>query len=331
VRLSEFTRDASTARVAGQLAQGVLRTHTQWALGRAAAEHQLALSDRPERQPLVDDAWFAARSERWDFPATLGAGVVARGDGSVVPTIFVRASAVASARADELPLGRPVLAAEVPWGRALADTLAPGDPDASVHVMAMTDPLPFFSPAASVNGPGTRGTFGAAVTTEQGEDAILTAGHVAPAGSRVRDPSDVAATVSFSVDPGAMQGVGPSADVAVCVPIAGNTARSPSCPISGPGQGSPGGVIDVHGAETGTQSTRVMGFTPYLYVPSMAGMWAQLYFTIAAASQPGDSGAPVLADGDKLIGHLVGGSAPTTSFVQALDVQLAASRTTLRP
>jgi hypothetical protein len=68
-----------------------------------------------------------------------------------------------------------------------------------------------------------------------------------------------------------------------------------------------------------------MGFTPALFVPQMAGMWAQLYFTTTAASVAGDSGAPVLASGSNdIVGHIVGGAPGLTSYIQAIDAQLQA-------
>ena len=75
-----------------------------------------------------------------------------------------------------------------------------------------------------------------------------------------------------------------------------------------------------------------MGFSESLYVPSMRGMWAQVYFTTDDASQPGDSGCPVLRSGtDELVGHVVGGAPGMTSWIQAIDVQLFATACTLRP
>jgi hypothetical protein len=69
-----------------------------------------------------------------------------------------------------------------------------------------------------------------------------------------------------------------------------------------------------------------MGFVPALFVPAMAGMWGQLYFTTAGCSVPGDSGAPVIRGGtNEIVGHVVGGATGITSYIQSIDIQLNAS------
>jgi hypothetical protein len=116
----------------------------------------------------------------------------------------------------------------------------------------------------------------------------------------------------------------------VIEPVRGLTLGGPT--ISAAGTAGAGDNLRIHGATTGQTATQVMGFTPFLYVPSMAGMWGQLYFTTAGVTQGGDSGGPVLLDGtDQLVGHLVGASGVITSYIQAIDIQLKAVGATLRP
>ena len=96
--------------------------------------------------------------------------------------------------------------------------------------------------------------------------------------------------------------------------------------ISGKGGSHPGDHVEVHGSLTAFGTSQTMGFVAQLFVPSMAGMWADLYFTTTAASVQGDSGAPVLAAGtNSIVGHIVGGAPGLTSYIQSIDVQLAAT------
>lgn len=202
---------------------------------------------------------------------------------------------------------------------------------AQLPALPMPAPIPYFAPGEQASGPGTTGTFGAHVTDANGSHCILTAGHVAPRGAQVTDASGASGTVQWSNDPAAVGGPAPGADVAIVMPSAAGTA-SGGVSIAGTAKAVAGDGLDVRGAFTPAGATRTMGFSESLYVPSMAGMWAQVYFTTDDASQPGDSGCPVLRSGtDELVGHVVGGAPGMTSWIQSIDLQLFATACTLRP
>lgn len=212
--------------------------------------------------------------------------------------------------------------------RALSKVLAE-PPPRDFLFLAVDPPVPQFFPSEQVTASGTTGTLGACVTAASAQDGILTAGHVAPLGTTVHDSSGTNGQVTYSHNPATVAGVVPAADVAVIEHVPHVAVTGP--PISTAASAEGRAAVEIHGAASGIVTTEVMGFTPFLYVPSMAGMWGQVYFTTAGVTQAGDSGSPTLLSGtETLIGHLVGASGHLTSYIQAIDLQLHASGSTLR-
>lgn len=175
---------------------------------------------------------------------------------------------------------------------------------------------------------GRGGTLGAAVVTQANTRACLTAGHVAnPVGAHVSDPNgSLLGVVSFSQYPAIATPGRHSADVAV-VDILDRDSLGHV--FKGLGVGVPGDDVTMLGS-SGTHSTKLLAYAPWVAVPSMIGIWGHIYLTGRAISQPGDSGAVVFAsDAELPIGHVVGASRPATTYVQDLEFQLAISGTTL--
>jgi hypothetical protein len=198
-------------------------------------------------------------------------------------------------------------------------------------IYVIPEPVPSFAIGEGVNGPGTFGTLGAVVTEKSGacRQLICTAGHVAGVGSTVTDTHAITGNVVWSHNPGATASVAPAADVALIEPITAGFGAA-LVAINGSSRSQPGSRVEVHGAITPHGTSQTMGFTSALFVPQMAGMWAQLYFTTTAASASGDSGAPVLAAGtNDIIGHVVGGAPGLTSFIQSIEAQLQATNAKL--
>jgi hypothetical protein len=199
-----------------------------------------------------------------------------------------------------------------------------------VQALAIPAPEPQFASGEKVNGPGDYGTLGAWVTTRTGQEAILTAGHVAVARTVVHDVAGNTGTVVFSVDPAQVPAAAVTADVAVVVP---DTAQTQSqVPLAVTAKASAAAELTITGVASGSQNAHVMGMTPCLYVPKMSGMWGDLYFTTAGCTASGDSGGPAtIAGTHQLVGHVVGASGTTTSFIQEVDFQLEAADVIFQP
>lgn len=282
---------------------------TRWTAGR----------DRSIRVPVPE-----ARYEPVEPLEIYGAGVILLGREEPRPVIF------ASRRITESSGEEPVdLADEPAVGRRAAGALGSAAPPGTV-VLAVRSPVAQFAAGERSRGPGTRGTFGPCVTTDDGRPAILTAGHVAEKGQVVRDPADRSGVVSFSVSPTRATRGQIVADVAVVVPHeAGGLGRLPRYAPAGPVDG--GATITMEGAESGTRTDEVWAAAKYVWGDNCPGQWKDVVLTTQVISERGDSGAPVVLEGtDRLVGHLVGAVPGKGSLVQDLDCILAASGTALR-
>ena len=333
MRLADFTEDWEAAESADQLGRALI--------DRRAVQQQVRLDGLVRAARRGEDLSLLMHGTRWreserrveprpvdDVEPVYGSAVM-QVEGRMRAVLLVDERAVR----DVADRGQLLPAADVPALRSLVRSLPEEQgvkPPADLLVLPMPELIPYFAPGEQTNGPGTTGTFGALATDGQGNDCVLTAGHVAPTGAQVTDPTGATGTVTWSNDPAAVAGPGPGADVAVVVPD-GSTAQG-GVPISSAAIARPGDLLDVRGAFTPAGATQTMLFTLAVYVPRMTGMWAEVYLTTDAASQPGDSGAAVLRSGtDEIVGHIVGGAPGVTSTVQAIDLQLRAAGCTLRP
>lgn len=219
--------------------------------------------------------------------------------------------------------------------------LAPNSPalQSGVPLLALgTDPPnPQSGPGDNVSCSGVPGTLGAVVSTADGKDAILTAGHVGGAlGARARCGGTRIGRVTWTQDPTSASPGTPCPDVSVItldtgVPglprlsVAGTTIT-----VGGPTVATGNASVTSYTAK-GQRTGTILAFSSWVYSPRMAGMWGDVYITSTAISDPGDSGAPVLLQGsDRLIGHIVGGDSKNVSFIQAVDRQLRACGCTLK-
>ncbi len=195
--------------------------------------------------------------------------------------------------------------------------------DPSTVIMSVPEPQPYFEPSDEIRCIGNRGTVGAAVSY-RGQVGVLTAGHVAPSsGLPARcQHCGALASVAFTIHPAMVPALAITPDIAVVIPTP-NLHPSPK-PFSKTTKLNGGTSVQML-ATRGTSASLIMGYSSFIYVPSMSGMWGETYFTTVGISQPGDSGAPVVLDGtDHLAGHIVGGSGGATSYIQSIDYQLAA-------
>lgn len=179
--------------------------------------------------------------------------------------------------------------------------------------------------------PQNNGVLGATITTPQGAPGILTAGHVAGSmNAAAWWKGAPIGSVSFTEDPSVGPPTAALGDVAVITLSVALTGVGPSIQMKG--QVQPGDDLECHTYHGVAVAPVLAGLAPWVASPNLSGLWGAIYFTMGSFSQPGDSGAPVLLAGtDVIVGHVVGGSGAYTSYVQAIDYQLAVSRCQLRP
>lgn len=209
----------------------------------------------------------------------------------------------------------------------LSGTPAPLDTVA----VGITPPTPQFGPGDEISCHIKQGTLGALVSSGDSSDAILTAGHVCTSGLRARHNGVEFGSITFVADPALAPPDTASADVAVvAIDRSSLGAVGPTCPIGGTGTARGGSDIVCYGIR-GPLAGQIHALAKWVFSPSMAGMWADVYLTTNQMSAPGDSGAPVLLSAtDKIIGHVVGASVGVTTYIQAIDIQLSVSGCKLR-
>lgn len=319
MRLSDVSDDQHTVGIARDLSR-MLLTH------RLDAQQKRISSDRNIDVESIAPPDLARRGNPLDL--VYGAGIIlldgrSEGTDRRSAPVLLCDPAISTA-------GLPGAIEPLEDNDVLSELGVPGL-DHETLLFIIPKPIPYFATAECVSGPGTTGSLGAVVREKAGQQRTLitTAGHVAAVGAQVTDAHGISGTVVWSHNPTASPSAAPAADIALIEPSSGGCG-SGSVTINRTTISRPGDGVDVHGALTSAASSQTMGFTPALFVPQMAGMWAQLYFTTTAASVPGDSGAPVLASGSNdIVGHIVGGAPGLTSYIQAIDAQLQAINCTL--
>jgi hypothetical protein len=318
VALEGFAEDRGVAEQARFLGRALADMHGRELNQRWNRLTEFALQDEPSlRDTFVGDR-FSTR--------VYGTAVVIRPEGERLAVLFDRTLGPTPAG-----FADPPRASDVEGVSNVMRELGADAPLDDIVALPIAPPEPYFAPGERVSGGGAFGTLGALVTTAAGTDGILTAGHVASPGALVQDDAGATGLVTFSIDPAQVSGPIVTADVAVIEPLSWR-AMSPPCTLAATATATGANAVTATGTVSGRQNGVIMGMTAYLYVPKMAGQWGDVYFTTAGISTGGDSGAPVtLAGTNDLIGHVVGGSPPTTSFVQEIDFQLKAVGATFRP
>ncbi|WP_348263911.1 hypothetical protein P8935_05080 [Telmatobacter sp. DSM 110680] len=161
------------------------------------------------------------------------------------------------------------------------------------------------------------GTAGVQINWGNGDDGILTAGHVGkPAGSTAKVGS-INGSVDLSLDP-TNNGKTPQADVAVIrlpAPVA-SSQRIGRTTTAGPKDS-----ITVRSRSGKMINATIMGQMQWLWMPSSNCTCGHVYMTTAHVTAKGDSGAPALKSTD-LIGHVIGASKGMTTYIQQIDYQL---------
>lgn len=190
----------------------------------------------------------------------------------------------------------------------------------NVFALGLTAPELYVSPGDDVMAPSS-GTCGSHVRWGNSQ-GILTAGHVGSLlMSAAYSNGAHIGRVVFSCNP-ADTGAQVGADVAL---IELNPGVPLASTITGTAQVQPLNNLLV--LNRNRQQAQVMGKANWLTIPSANGTYGEIYFTMGGVTQPGDSGAAVLLQGtQQVVGHVVGGSAGITSYIQDIDYQLQAIR-----
>jgi hypothetical protein len=173
-----------------------------------------------------------------------------------------------------------------------------------------------------------RGTAGAKVIwgqpapTQQG---LVTAGHVVGANPQATIGGSTGNVVFASDIRGS--GLFPKADVAVVEFPSTVTLTSCVKRAITPAAGS---SIDIL-VGTSSKTPQIIGKLLWLYFPSVTGTAGEVYFVFPGVTAGGDSGAVATVTGTPThaIGHHIGGSGTSASYVQDIQYQLAAIGSTL--
>lgn len=291
---------------------------------RIATMSELAL--RAVRSPEVPDDARSYRNLGFSEitadiaadPSTVDGGVYGRGawvldSDRVVPALFVQPG---MAEPGGSLLRQSDLNALVP--RPLRDELA------GVAVIPLAQPSSYATtllPGAAITVGSRSATSGIWVTCRStATTGFLTAGHAAPTtGVIVRDgPGTAVGTVLRTLRIGLGAGVIPTADVAFVEAKTGISSGQPGLPIQSV---APKDQVVLQ-VSRGSFTSWIRGLSPSFAVSPTDVPWGEVGITATAISVPGDSGAPVTANG-KVVAHLVGGARYDYSVVQDVEYQLA--------
>jgi len=314
----EFAESEGVAAEAESLAQGLLAARFRRRNEVSEAYYDMTLA----RDVSVDDVSKCSL----DFiprPTIVGAGITALPDGDR-PLVVINADMLEM----KIPLGEPIPLRELgPVLHEVTGWLGEEAPKGTVVIAAPT-PQAHFHPSELAKSLASRCTLGALVETSDGDEAILTAGHAASEGARVRDSSDQSGKVVFSVDPARLPISAVSADVAV---IQADSYESQGPAVRGASKIQRLDEVTMYGARSGEKSAGIQSYCSYYEHPAGGGAWGAINLTNEGISEPGDSGAPVFRAGtDELVGHVVGGADVVMSYVQDLETQLQACGASIR-
>jgi hypothetical protein len=198
-------------------------------------------------------------------------------------------------------------------------------------VVGLERPQEHVAPGDPVVCLGMRGTCGVAVSTEQGNPAFLTAGHVArPVGTTVDDATGRIGTVVWSDSladhrPGEVCADAGVVELRADIPVQGG----PGIAVSG--SASQLAHVVSHGQRGPRSAWLRVPLMPSFALTTNEGAWGDVFLTDQAISIGGDSGAPVLLDETNTLVGLIVAGAGSYSLVQDISYVLRESETTFVP
>ncbi len=276
-------------------------------------------------QALVDDGLLPVTAlESHMVLGIWGAGVVFdeyTGDAS--PAVFIQSVLPDIVEVNDAP---PQVADAV---RGYLNELFRGEVESGTALVL----LPTAQSLTAVSCSGNDGTLGARVTDRNGNEAFLTAGHVAPyAHLAVHD--DTMALVGHVSETRSPDNGQPGDD---CVDVAVISRHSAYPSTAGPAHATtaiaPTKRMDVTALTSNSTTTAswLKAVSANWVGPDPAcGDWADVAVTRHAISIGGDSGSLVIAGTDGPVGHVVGGDPSSYTLVQDLSFQLKSTGATLR-
>lgn len=167
---------------------------------------------------------------------------------------------------------------------------------------------------------GRRGRLGCWAATPGRPLSITTAGHVAgSSGTLATAGEGPEGVVVFAQHLSTVPAFSRCADIALISTVGIRPLSSSISTIA-----SPTGADKVAIVGGDSPEAAVLAMCDWFAVPHQPGLWGNVYLTNVPISERGDSGAAVVAvEGQRLVGHIVGGSPGSTSVVQDANYQLA--------
>jgi len=275
------------------------------------------------RNEDLDRAADAVLSSSTPPAGIFGAGVVYV-DEELQPALFIVDELLRATGIRERDVARIYESAGL--GRYLVQVL--GGVPGNTRVVGLAPPVEQLAPGDPIVAIGTRGTCGPAVTTSDGERAVLTAGHVAtPVEITVDSGGERIGRVAWS-DSLSQHGPGEvCADVAVVV-LRRDVILEGGPPIRSAGAAAQLMRVAAYARGRG-RADWLRGLSREWALDTTKGSWKEIAITSLPISDEGDSGAPVLVqDGDVLVGMIVGGNS-AYSVIQDISVLLEQTGTTL--
>lgn len=329
MEFEDFAESSSVASGARELSRLFADTQAE-DFGRLANVYHEAA--QAESMAEISDRTMDAVQRQ---PVALGAGVVRVHDREA-PVLVVNERLVGGEGlfpSEQESLAERLLPLEeLEVGRLFAERMKDPEGRAQAAALVVPEPAPYFRQGERITEGARFGTLGCRVTSREGKPSILTAGHVPTGqGAIVRASSSAKGIVTYCSDPARVPFSAAVADVAVITPPDRGTLRPGGLQVGAIAQAHAGDRLASYGAVSGPQTMECAGVIDPLYIPSMAGRWASVYMTTAGQTKPGDSGGMVLSPTGDLIGHVVGGSASFTSWIQDADYQLTQAGAQLAP
>ncbi len=334
--LQNFGKSKEVASAAETLSKRLLGT--QILITRQYRVHPVAMVFGPGKEPVPDETIREPSEPIRDeisipyylYRGVYGAGVIIV-NGEEHPLLLCN---------ENIAPSQPTSLREIKNIQGL-ENLIPGMREDQVlrntMVWGIETPVPHYGPGGPVECSRRSGTFGALVTTPEGKVGVLTAGHVgiqlgAKAWADGKANGKIIGEVTYTKDPATQLPGTPSADVAVItIEDASVNVFKPTIKIGKTIDAKPADKLENCCARQHVVDG-VMAFADFVFIPSMAAPWGKVYMTQGPISVQGDSGAPVLLEGtDLIVGHIVGGSPNSTSFIQDIDYQLQDCGCTLLP
>jgi len=190
-----------------------------------------------------------------------------------------------------------------------------------VRLLGVPAPEPQISPGDAISCPNLSGSAGCNVrwATKTG---FLIAGHVGGASHGACNCGGLhVGSIVYCNNP-SNHGANIEADVGVVELNSGIIMQNAFTTPSAAGPNAAINVVTNQGSRRAYLPTNVRGYSRWQYSPSLNGTWGDVYHTMNAVTQPGNSGSPVIDSSQGVIGHVVGALPNVATLIQDIHYQL---------